>query len=232
MVKLYVADISSLPDPLSVPEVLQTLPLERQKRIHNMKQEKSRKQSMGVGLLLQKVLALYHMQDSDVFVDEHGKPKVEGLEFSLSHSGNLVVCAVSHEPVGCDVEEIRKAPERVAERYFSCGEQEYLSQFAEEEYDRAFFRLWTMKESYVKMTGEGLGVPFVEYEVVTSVVSCEETCRKSVDGQHPECAQVMRDGKKQTCYLNSMEMEGHIISICAEESAHVEVVWENLLFEV
>ena len=232
MVKLYVADISSLPDPLSVPEVLQTLPLERQKRIHNIKQEKSRKQSMGVGLLLQKVLALYHMQDSDVFVDEHGKPKVEGLEFSLSHSGNLVLCAVSEEPVGCDIERLREAPKGVAERYFSDAEQAYLSRFSADEYDRKFFRIWTMKESYVKMTGEGLRVPFVEYEVVTSVVSCEETCRESVDGQHPECAQVMRDGKKQTCYLNSMEMEGHIISICAEESAYVEVVWENLLFEV
>lgn len=216
MVKLYVADISSLPDPLSVPEVLQTLPLERQKRIHNMKQEKSRKQSMGVGLLLQKVLALYHMQDSDVFVDEHGKPKVEGLEFSLSHSGNLVLCAVSEEPVGCDIERLREAPKGVAERYFSDAEQAYLSRFSADEYDRKFFRIWTMKESYVKMTGEALRVPFEAYEI-----AIEDTG-----------ARVVRDGETQTCYLSTMELEGHIMSICAEESAHVEVVWENLLFEV
>lgn len=212
MVKLYVADISNLPDPLSVPELLQRLPLERQQRIHNMKQEKSRKQSMGVGLLLQKVLALYHMQDSKVFIGEHGKPMIDGLEFSLSHSGNLVVCAVSHEPVGCDVEEIRKAPERVAERYFSCGEQEYLSQFAEEEYDRAFFRLWTMKESYVKMTGEGLGVPLEVYEIVIEDMG----------------ARVIRDGEVQECYVSVVEISGYIISICAESSAHVDVIWEKL----
>ena len=211
MVKLYVADISNLPDPLSVPELLQRLPLERQQRIHNMKQEKSRKQSMGVGLLLQKVLALYHMQDSQVLVGEHGKPMIDGLEFSLSHSGNLVVCAVSHEPVGCDVEEIRKAPERVAERYFSCGEQEYLSQFAEEEYDRAFFRLWTMKESYVKMTGEGLGVPMEQYEVVVD-----------------DYARVIRDGGVQECYVSEVEIPGYIISICAKLSEPLEVIWENL----
>ena len=89
MVKLYVADISNLPDPLSVPELLQRLPLERQQRIHNMKQEKSRKQSMGVGLLLQKVLALYHMQDSKVFIGEHGKPMVDGLEFSLANKRQI-----------------------------------------------------------------------------------------------------------------------------------------------
>lgn len=223
MVKLYVADISSLPDPLSVPEVLQTLPLERQKRIHNMKQEKSRKQSMGVGLLLQKVLALYHMQDSDVFVDEHGKPKVEGLEFSLSHSGNLVLCAVSEEPVGCDIERLREAPKGVAERYFSDAEQAYLSRFSADEYDRKFFRIWTMKESYVKMTGEGLRVPFEAYEVAVN---------KCASGWYEDCAQVLRNGETQGCYLSSVELNGHIISICAEESAHLEVVWENLLFEV
>jgi len=211
MVKLYVADISNLPDPLSVPELLQRLPLERQQRIHNMKQEKSRKQSMGVGLLLQKVLALYHMQDSQVLVGEHGKPMIDGLEFSLSHSGNLVACAVSHEPVGCDVEEVRKAPERVAERYFSCGEQEYLSQFAEEEYDRAFFRLWTMKESYVKMTGEGMGVPMEQYEVVVD-----------------DYARVIRDGGVQECYVSEVEIPGYIISICAKLSEPLEVIWENL----
>ena len=212
MVKLYVADISNLPDPLSVPGELKKLPKERQQRIHHMKQEKSRKQSMGAGLLLQKVLALYHMQDSQVFVDEHGKPRIEGLEFNLSHSGNLVICAVSEQPVGCDVEEVRKAPKGVAERYFSCREQEYLSQFAEEEYDRAFFRLWTMKESYVKMTGEGLGVPLEVYEIVIEDMG----------------ARVIRDGEVQECYVSVVEISGYIISICAESSAHVDVIWEKL----
>lgn len=211
MVKLYVADISNLPDPLSVPEILQRLPLGRQQRIHSMKQEKSRKQSMGVGLLLQKVLALYHMQDSKVFIGEHGKPMVDGLEFSLSHSGDLVICAVSDKSVGCDVEEIRKAPKGVAERYFSDSEQEYLDQFSGEEYDKAFFRIWTLKESYVKMTGEGMGVPMEEYEVIVD-----------------DCARVIRDGGVQGCYVSEVEIPGYIISICAESSAHVEVMWEKL----
>lgn len=156
--KLYIADLSNLPDPLSCPEMLQELSKERQHRIHSMKQVQSRKQSMGAGLLLKKVLALYHIEISSVMAGEHGKPMVEGLEFNLSHSGNLVICAVSDQPVGCDVELLRKAPARVAERYFSRDEQEYLSRFCGEDYDKEFFRLWTMKESYVKMTGEGIAM--------------------------------------------------------------------------
>lgn len=211
MVKLFVADISNLPDPLSAPELLDKLPKERQQRIHNMKQENSRKQSMGVGLLLQKVLALYHMQESQVFIGEHGKPMIDGLEFSLSHSGNFAVCVISERPVGCDVERLREAPKGVASRYYSNREQTYLSGFDGEEYDKAFFRLWTMKESYVKMTGEGLRVPFEVYEVVVE------------DG-----AQVIRDGEMQGCHLSTMDLQGHIISICAESFTPVEIIWEKI----
>lgn len=211
MVKLYVADISNLPDPLLSSELLDQLSVDRQQRIHNLKQEKSRKQSMGVGLLLQKVLALYHMQDSQVYVGEHGKPMIDGLEFSLAHSGNLVICAVSYKPVGCDVEAIREAPKGVAERYFSDGEKTYLSRFFGEEYNHAFFRIWTMKESYVKMTGEGLGVPFEAYEVI-------------FDQGHEK---VLRDGKMQSCHISSVELQGYIISVCAEDPAPIEVIWEH-----
>ena len=211
MVKLYVADISNLPDPLLVPDELKKLPMERQQRIHNMQQEKSRKQSMGVGLLLQKVLALYHMQDSQVYTGEHGKPMIEGLEFSLSHSGNLVVCAVSNKPVGCDVERLREAPRGVAKRCFSEGEQAYLSQFSEVEYDREFFKLWTMKESYVKMTGEGMAQTLGTFEVVVG-----------------EEARVCRYGELQDCFLQDVEIEGYVAAVCAKEVVDLEQVWVAL----
>lgn len=210
MVKLYVADIKKLPDPLLNSELLHKLPQQRQQRIHDMKQEKSRKQSMGAGLLLQKVLALYHIHDSQVKPDKNGKPVVEGLEFNLSHSGDLAICAVSDKPIGCDVEELREAPKGMAERYFSETEQAFVNSFSGDEYNRAFFQIWTMKEGYVKMTGEALRLPFKEYEVVGNEKG------------------ILRDGEEQACCLRTMELQGYIISICAEDSAPVEVVWENL----
>lgn len=225
MVKLYVADVSNLPDPETCPELLKKLPMERREKIQRSRLEKSRKQSMGAGLLLQKVLALYHIDENILRVDEHGKPYVDGLEFNLSHSGSLVICAVSDKPVGCDVEIFRKAPKGVAERYFSESEKEYLNQFCGEDYDIAFFRLWTMKESYVKMTGEGMGVPLGEYEVVVDDVALSfehfgEDCGS--------CVKVIRDGEIQDCCISEVSAQGYIISICAKASAPVKVIWENL----
>ena len=92
---------------------------------------------------------------------------------------------------------------------------------AREEYDRAFFRLWTMKESYVKMTGEGMGLPFSEYELL--VDACASLGYES-------SARVLRDGEVQDCYISEISLQGYIISICAESSAHMEVIWENSLF--
>ena len=215
MTKLYVADIKHLPDPLSCTELLQQLSAERQQRIHHLKQEKSRKQCMGAGLLLQKVLALYHMEESLVRIGQDGKPMLKGLEFNLSHSGDLIICAVSEKPVGCDVEMIRKAPRSVARRYFSHGELQYLVQCKEDDYDKAFFTLWTMKESYVKMTGEGLRLPTSEYELV-------------LEGARDGLVRVIRNGEMQACYIREVSVSGYVISICAQDAGPVEMVKEVL----
>ena len=82
---------------------------------------------------------------------ENGKPYAEGGCFSISHSGERVVCAVSERAVGVDVEKIRPTPARVAERYFSDGEKQLLQQDSD-----AFWRIWTGKEALCKLTGEGL----------------------------------------------------------------------------
>ncbi len=81
---------------------------------------------------------------------EHGKPYVTGEEiyFSLSHSGEMLICAVAENEVGADIEKMRhvKMHEKNAERCFS-GENPKR--------ERVFFDLWVRKEAFLKYTGEG-----------------------------------------------------------------------------
>lgn len=91
----------------------------------------------------------------------YGKPKISGAEaphFNLSHCEGAVACAVSHDTeVGVDVECLdRRAPIELAGSHFATSECAWLEQQPEALRPIGFFRLWTLKEAYIKATGLGL----------------------------------------------------------------------------
>jgi 4'-phosphopantetheinyl transferase len=79
------------------------------------------------------------------------------IHFNLSHCKGLAVCLISEFECGADVETCRKVRPAVARRVFSPEEQEMLTQSADP--DQLFTQLWTLKESYVKAIGRGIGFP-------------------------------------------------------------------------
>ncbi len=92
-----------------------------------------------------------------------GKPLIDGpqaalgLQFSLSHTRGCVACAVGFQPVGIDVEQAGRVVEPgVAERFFAPDEIAFLRRAAPAARGRVFVALWTLKEAFLKATGEGL----------------------------------------------------------------------------
>ncbi len=90
-----------------------------------------------------------------------GKPYMRGrpFYFNISHSGDYVICAVSLGEVGADIQQMRMGREaQIVERFFS-GEEKGLWRRCgtEEERRELFYKLWTRKEAYGKLTGEGIG---------------------------------------------------------------------------
>lgn len=89
---------------------------------------------------------------------ESGKPYLEGsnVRFSISHTKGLVVLAIFPDDIGVDVERIylRKRMLTLAERFFSTTEYQALTN--SQDLPRDFFTLWTLKESQVKKTAEGI----------------------------------------------------------------------------
>lgn len=165
MVELYGAEISELPDPLLVPEILQGLPKARQEKVLRAKQRQKRLQSLGAGLLLADILTQRGISMETLRTEVCGKPVVDGIHFNLAHSGNMVICAVGNRQVGCDIEQIKPMSKNMEARNFSVTERERLAQLSKEISLREFYRIWTMKESYLKMTGIGLRVPLDTLEI-------------------------------------------------------------------
>lgn len=90
----------------------------------------------------------------------HGKPKLAGVEFSISHSGERIGLAVSTVPVGLDVEtDTRRADDQLIEYALNEHEQAALRGLSPAERVSAFFQYWTRKEALMKATGRGLKIP-------------------------------------------------------------------------
>ena len=94
-----------------------------------------------------------------------GKPRLDdagaGAElcFNLSHSWNLAVFGIAlNRQIGVDVEHIRPFSNMasIAGCYFSESERNAILDTPPNERDRIFFLYWTIKEAYLKATGEGL----------------------------------------------------------------------------
>ena len=77
-----------------------------------------------------------------------------GDSISVSHSSGLVVCARGDAPLGLDTEEVCACPASLPAEYFTAQERRWIN--VQPQPLRAFFRLWTRKESLIKAEGSDL----------------------------------------------------------------------------
>ncbi len=89
-------------------------------------------------------------------LDGHGRPHVEGadVDFNLSHSDGLVVCALVHAGrVGIDVE--KRRPLELAPFRPFLGETAWRRIAVSADRPRAFFEAWVQREAILKADGRG-----------------------------------------------------------------------------
>ncbi|MFA1820383.1 4'-phosphopantetheinyl transferase superfamily protein [Virgibacillus oceani] len=111
-----------------------------------------------------------HMENRDIHFgsNTYGKPYLSGqsnFHFNLSHSGSWVVMIWGEDPVGIDIEKVKKIDIGVAARFFSS--EEYMDIMSKPEYEQRdfFYALWTLKESYIKALGTGLSMPLDSFGI-------------------------------------------------------------------
>ena len=197
MMDYYLRRVNSLPDPKESNAALQGIPGWRIEYILRYLRACDRKLSLGAWRLMEDTLKQHGFSAENVTIGLNGKPECEGVYFNLSHSGDMVLCAISDVPVGCDLERVTDAPLEVADRYFSEMERRYIDEARNHpEINRRFFRLWTMKESYMKMSGEGISISPERIEIDLNALT------------------VLRDGVMQSCTLKNISHEDYEISIC------------------
>lgn len=164
-IRVFAADTGSLPE---LPEeALQELfPEDRAAAIRKYRMPGDRIRSEWAELLLRAALEKYcgiPRQGRRILRREDGKPFAAGgekmPEISISHSGPWAAASIGPVPHGIDVE-IPRDPGKllaISDRWFLPAEAEAIrSTPGEEERMKLFLSFWTVKESFLKMTGEGL----------------------------------------------------------------------------
>ena len=164
---LYAASVQPLTDPeLYAAAYALASPLRREKT-DRLRLERDRRLSLGAEALLRLGLRAAGQDFPREFIlGPYGKPYLpgKGLFFSLSHSGEWVLCALGRQELGCDVECRGEAKLRLARRCFHPEElADILRQPTEPEQQALFYRYWTLKESFLKATGRGLSLPLNEF---------------------------------------------------------------------
>lgn len=211
--KLYRIHILKMEDPLKNQRLLGLVSPERREKVIRYRMPDDRKRSLGAGIILKRILQENGLSESDLRYSENEKPVADSVFFNVSHAGDYVVGVSSDCEVGCDIEKIRKAPMEIAQRHFLETESEYIQTAPDR--DKAFFTLWTLKESYMKMTGKGMSLPLDSFEIV-------RTTDGFALGKSPE----------KPCFFQTMEFDGHMFSVSNEKDFVItEADFEDLNVE-
>ena len=156
----YLVKVNSPIDENIFQYLLKYVQAEKQERILKQK-VKQNADNMLVGEILAKVAIKktfgIDIAKQKLVYTEHGKPYLidyPDIHFNISHSAECVVCAVSNNPVGVDVQKIGEYNFDIAKRV--CNEKELVQ--IENSLDKAseFTKLWTQKEAVLKMYGVGI----------------------------------------------------------------------------
>lgn len=171
MLQIYMYDMRKLDDEAEYEKMYERASKSRQEKALRGR----RKEHIGAAAVLDMALREYGLSEknTELTYGEHGKPYIvnradtdSDIYFNISHSGDYVVCAVSDREVGIDIQKIGAAKKNIAERYFTQNEYMHImNQPDEKSQNELFYRIWALKESFVKAVGTGMSLAFDSFEI-------------------------------------------------------------------
>lgn len=92
---------------------------------------------------------------TDFSYNRNGKPSVKGKKpFSIAHKDGILAVSVSTSDVGVDIQKKIKFTQKLAKEI--CNKEEFEKVSSAEDPSLELTKLWTMKESFVKMKGANI----------------------------------------------------------------------------
>ncbi len=153
--------------------------------VNNYKFEKDKSRYIIARSFLRKILSnILGISPLDIIIstNKFGKPvldhkKYSTVKFNLSHSGEIIIYAVSlSSEVGIDIEILDSTINHleIARNYFSSRETFFLKNSKNQfEMTNRFFRIWTRIEALLKAVGTGLLPELKQIEVLQDIIKLD-----------------------------------------------------------
>lgn len=139
--------------------MISSFPEQRKEQALKFKFAAGRKEcAVAYNLLCKGLREEYGIDEMPTFeYGEHGKPSIighENIHFNMSHCKKAVMCFVSDQAVGVDVEMIGRGNESLID--YTMNDEEKAQINSSPAPNTEFIRLWTQKEAVLKLQGTGI----------------------------------------------------------------------------
>lgn len=187
MIKLYLAGIDINVSQNHLSSLLQAVSEDARERFFRFHFLEDSLRSLYGEIMARYLVSMhFNIKNAALIIEKtaYGKPLFSGLpiDFSISHSHNWVLCGISTEAIGVDIERIKNVDLSIAKRFFSKKEHAFLLNRNELDRINSFYDLWTLKESYIKWLGLGLNIPLdtFSFDISASTITLTDSCRAQI----------------------------------------------------
>lgn len=194
MMKFQILNIKNLTE-ADFEKAFEGLSSERKQRCLRYKFLEDRRRMAFADSLLKKLIKEELKSDEiSVYNLPSGKPVAKAKEkeifVSITHSGDFVACAIADTSVGIDLEAKREIKPEFINRVLSEAELEFVKE--SDDFQTAFLKIWTAKEAYLKLTGQGLSA-FNKAEVLPILRGESDFLLESIIEQSYVCTVIYKN---------------------------------------
>ena len=164
--------------------------------------EKSALSSTAYSLLNELLSKDYGIKNAKILKTNKGKPYLEenaDIYFNISHTKGAVAIAFCDSETGVDIEHERPINPKIAGRHF-CDDEMIVIEKSNNT-NAELLKMWTRKEAYIKMSGEGLSSGLNTFNTLD---------------------------KKIARKIKTFEIEGFYISVCSEKECNFEIIIKTI----
>ena len=201
---VHLLEVSFLSDDTLFQRYYDRLSAHRKAKTDRYRHRKDKNLSVGAGILLDYCLQPFgkREQDRQYIFGKNEKPFFSDADFffSISHSETMVAVSFSDSETGCDVQYgEHKNNLYLAKRFFTACEYDTLLRASDPE--MTFYRMWAIKESYLKFTGQGIGGGLDFFDVRF----------------HKNSPLLFKDGKQEDVFIKEYRYENYFVAVCGRK---------------